>query len=203
MKKGLALVLSLVFMLAMTACGAAKSGQTTFRDILLENGAFRYNGEPITLEAFMEEEAEFAEIFSFTTLDMDGDGEKEILLQIMAPAGDQGGYLELHQGETGVAGFRLSPRAMWELKDDGTFVYSLAAGTEDGIASLAFDGEKCTQTNHFTARGEQFRFSEYRAGETAITEAEYLAAVEAHHQKSDANWWEFTEEAIEEQFPET
>lgn len=200
MKKVFAAALTMILVFSLAACGRAE--ETTYRDILLGDGEFRYNGEDVTLKTFMEGEDETAAIFYFTVMDLDSGWDDEVLLQIAASAGDAGGYLVLHQGEKGIEGFRLSPRTMWELKDDGTFVYSLAAGTEDGIASLAFEGETCKQVNHFTARGEQFSFSEFMAGESPITEEEYLAAMSAHRQKPDAQWHDFTEEALKEAFPE-
>lgn len=202
MKKVLALALVLIVIWSMTACAAAEPAQTTYRDILLGNGEFRYNGGPVTLDTFMEGEDETAQIYYFTVMDFDGDGAEEVLVQFSAPAGDAGGYLVLHQSRSGIAGFRLSPRTAWNLKEDGTFEYSQPAGTEYGIASLAFEGESCSLNKHLTAAGEQFAFSEYTVNGAPATEEAYFAAIEEQAQKPDAQWHDFTKEAVANAFPQ-
>lgn len=206
MKKAALLALALAVAVSMTAC--APDEPVGFRDVLLggEEFSFRADGGTVksfTLKNYMEQEqGGYGEVSELTSVDMDGDGAHEVILRIDAPAGDAGGFLLLRQRDTDVEGFRLSYRMLWELKTDGTFLYSEQAGTGDGSARLAFDEDGCRMVKQCWAAGEMFVHSEFFLDGQPISEAEYEAAMEAQNTKEGARWLEFTETSVQTLLPE-
>ena len=80
--------------------------------------------------------SENAKIDRFAVIDMDGDGEQEVLLQITDVAGDMGGYLLLRREQGEVHGYDGSYKTFNMLKADGTFTYISLAIPVSGIARL-------------------------------------------------------------------
>lgn len=211
-----ALLLALAGVFSMTACAQTapveteeQSKSVSFRDVLLGREAFSYlSGDgtvrSFTLRDYMEQEqGGYGKLSELTSADMDGDGDPEAVLQIAAPAGDAGGFLVLRQSGSGsVEGFRLSYRMLWELKKDGTFLFSEQAGTGDGSARLVFDEEGCSMVKQCWAAGEMFEHSEFFLDGRQISEAEYDEAMEAQSQKEDAQWLAFTDASVLTLFPE-
>lgn len=210
-----ALLLALAGTFSMTACTQSKPVEAEeqpksvcLRDVLLGSEAFSLKSDDgavksLTLADFMGQEQENdGELSEWTFVDMDGDGKPEAVLRIDAPAGDAGGFLVLRQRDSGVEGFRLSYRMLWELKTDGTFLFSEQAGTGDGSARLGFDEEGCRVVKQCWATGEMFAHSEFFLDGQPISEAEYESAMEAQRQKKDAQWMEFTGESVQTLFPE-
>lgn len=211
----LLLMMALAGVFAMTACAQTVPVETeeqpkaaSFREVLLGREAFSCLSDDGTVKSFTlkdyleQEQGGNGKLTELTSVDMDGDGETEAVLRIDAPAGDAGGFLLLRQSDSGVEGFRLSYRMLWELKTDGTFLFSEQAGTGDGSARLAFDEEGCRMVKQCWAAGEMFAHSEFFLDGQSISEAEYETAMEAQSQKEDARWLEFTDASVQTLFPE-
>lgn len=172
-----------------------------YRDVLLGNSPFRYMNEDgssdaVTIADFMKTEGEYSEISDFTNIDSDGNGEDEIVLRIINPAGDMGGYLVLHKHNDEVYGYRFNNRTFRELKTDGTFTYSEAAGTEDGVAYVIFENDKCRVVKRLSAKGEMFDFDEFTVNDRTVSAEEYDTALNEQAQKQNAEWVEFSEENV-------
>lgn len=122
-----------------------QSGSTTnnqaeiwYKAILLGNGDFvnidrsnqdrRLNIENIK-EVVSDEDWVTAKITKFTIIDLDGNGENEIVLWIQANEDLDYGFEILYYQDQEVYGFTLPYRGFLELKTDGTF--DTAGGIED------------------------------------------------------------------------
>ena len=124
-------------------------GSSEIRDVLLCSTSFLYWAEGSKapeskaisqVPALFSPDSDYAHIYQFAVLDLDGDGGSEVVLEISAVASDMGGYLVLRQVGGTVYGYPSGWRTFWYLKADGTFVYSYQAGNEDGAASVRFTG---------------------------------------------------------------
>lgn len=71
-----------------------------------------------------------ADYVGYTVIDMDGDGNEELVLQ-------HGDLLVLHEKDGRVYGYQFGFRQM-ELRSDGTHIWSRSAGFEQGVSRIRF-----------------------------------------------------------------
>ena len=175
------------------------------RDVLLGSTSFLYWAEGSKapeskaisqVPALFSPDSDYAHIYQFAVLDLDGDGGSEVVLEISDVASDMGGYLVLRQVGGTVYGYPSGWRTFWNLKTDGTFTYSAPAGNEDGTASVRFTETGMELYKLISGQGKQFEFDTFLIDGQPVSQQEYEAAWEAQDQKSDAEWYEFTGENI-------
>ncbi len=139
----------------------------------------------------------------FAVLDLDGDGEEEVILWIVVNDALDYGFEILRYQEGTVCGYTLGYREFMQLKSDGTFIYS--GGYADwGIAKLRFsedacltDGRYCVESYYNSERNLEIQ---YLADGEPYSAAEFDEDVRRQDAKSDAVWYELTEENIENVF---
>ena len=175
------------------------------RDVLLGSTSFLYWAEGSEtpeskaisqVPALFSPDSDYAAIYQFAVLDLDGDGKSEVVLKISDVGNDMGGYLVLRQVGGTVYGYPSGWRTFWNLKTDGTFTYSAPAGNEDGTASVRFTETGMELYKLISGQGKQFEFDTFLIDGQPVSQQEYEATWEAQDQKSDAEWYEFTGENI-------
>lgn len=93
----------------------------------------------------------------FAVLDLDGDGEEEVILWIVVNDALDYGFEILRYQEGTVCGYTLGYREFMQLKSDGTFIYS--GGYADwGIAKLRFSEDACLPDRQTVLRGISLQF---------------------------------------------
>ena len=133
----------------------------------------------------------------FTALDLDGDGMREVILQLA----DHYGSIVLRYGDDSIVyGYTLYYRAFMGIKTDGTASFSSGAA-ENGFGTLQFVENACSlvSTTYSTASydsGNNLHVA-YTVDNKPATEAEFLSAIDAQNKKEDAVWYAFTPENIE------
>lgn len=179
------------------------------RDVLSGSTSFLYWAEGTEIPeskaisqvpALFSPDSDYAAIYQFAVLDLDGDGTSEVVLQISDVASDMGGYLVLRQVGGTVYGYPSHWRTFWYLKTDGTFFYSYSAGNEEGLAVVRFTETGMELVKGVCGQGSQFEFDTFLINGQPVSKAEYETAWEAQTQKPDAEWYEFTEENIRMMF---
>lgn len=133
----------------------------------------------------------------FTALDLDGDGMREVILQLA----DHYGSIVLRYGDDSIVyGYTLYYRAFMSVKADGTASFSSGAA-ENGFGTLQFVENGCSlmSTTYSTAGfdGGNNLHVAYTVDNKPATEAEFLSAIDAQNKKEDAVWYAFTPENIE------
>lgn len=133
----------------------------------------------------------------FTALDLDGDGMREVILQLA----DHYGSIVLRYGDDSIVyGYTLYYRAFMGIKTDGTASFSSGAA-ENGFGTLQFVENACSlvSTTYSTASydGGNNLHVAYTVDNKPATEAEFLSAIDAQNKKEDAVWYAFTPENIE------
>lgn len=133
----------------------------------------------------------------FTALDLDGDGMREVILQLA----DHYGSIILRYGDDSIVyGYTLYYRAFMGIKTDGTASFSSGAA-ENGFGTLQFVENACSlvSTTYSTASydGGNNLHVAYTVDNKPATEAEFLSAIDAQNKKEDAVWYAFTPENIE------
>ena len=194
---------------AASAQGREPTALDRYRGVLSGQDAFLYmdgGDAPASLEisqvpALFSPDSSYAAVGWFTVLDLDGDGTEETVLQITDAANDMGGYLVLRCQDEEVLGYPSGWRTFWNLKTDGTFSYSQAGGSEDGLASIRFTEDGFVLDKYLYGAGDCFQFYGFYLDGQAISEAEYGQALLEQDEKPDAQWYEFTPENIDSLCP--
>lgn len=104
----------------------------------------------------------------------------------------------LHQIGDEVYGYITDNRTLVDLKMDGTYGYSDPTGSaEVGIAAVAdFSEAGCTTDKITYATGTYEGWDAFVADHQPVTEEEYQDAVSRQDQKQNAEWYEFSNENI-------
>lgn len=137
-------------------------------------------------------------IWEFSVVDLNGDGEAEVILFVAGAAGDMGGKVILHQIGNEIYGYITDNRILVDLKADGTYVYSDPTGlTEAGIAAIINFSETDYVADKISyATGTYEGWDTFVADHQAATEEEYLDVVSRQEKKQNAEWHDFTHENI-------
>lgn len=144
-----------------------------------------------------------AAVDRFAVLDLDGDGEEEVILWIVVNDALDYGFEILRYHEGTVCGYTLGYREFMQLKSDGTFIYS--GGYADwGIAKLRFSEDACLTDRRYCVEShcnsERNLEIQYLADGEPYSAAEFDEDVRRQDAKSDAVWYELTEENIKNVF---
>ncbi|MGN0425325.1 MAG: hypothetical protein ACI4FY_08415 [Acetatifactor sp.] len=145
---------------------------------------------------------EYMKIWEYAVVDLDADGQDEVVLFVVGAAGDTGGKLILHRESDEVYGYKADNRKLVDLKTDGTFYYSeKIGGTEDGIAVITNLSGLNMEIERITyAKGKNGEFDSFAVDGEPATEEEYMNRVSQQDQKTNAKWYEFSEENINSSF---
>lgn len=168
----------------LSACTVDETGlsemEERYKAILLENGEFvnidimdhkrKLNLQNIG-EAVTDDDSIKVEATQFTMVDLDGNGEDEIVLWLQVNGISDYGFEILYYHDQEVYGFTLTYRQFLDLKTDGTF---LASGG-------AADTRVCKL--QLSANGYQI---------------EEVFDSEHQDQKTDVEWYDLTEDNVEE-----
>lgn len=202
MKKRLwMLLLVLLTACLLTGCVQAEKAEgddlTPYRAALMnetEIPIVYYGGDQGTVrleDAFPGLDASFPR---FALADVDGDGMREIVLEISVGESADYGFLVLDAREDGVRAYELSYRGLMDLKADGTASWSDGAA-DNGFGRVVFadDGYTFADIAHSATEADGVH---YYAGETPIDEAEFNRLLDEQDEKTDVEWRPFTAEAI-------
>lgn len=120
------------------------SMEERYRAILLNDGKFictDLQNKELSIEkikdAVTDDDSITVAVSKFAVADLDGNGEKEIVLWIQINGVSDYGFEVLRYQENAVYGYTLSYRAFMDLKTDGTFIFSGGAA-DSGIGKLRF-----------------------------------------------------------------
>ena len=140
----------------------------------------------------------FMKIWNFSVVDLDGDGEEEVILSVIGVAGDMSGKMILHQIGDEVYGYACDSRTLEELKTDGTFGFSDPTGVvEGGIGAITdFSELDYTIDKISYGTGTHEGWNTFIVDHQPATEEEYFDAADAQSEKPDAAWYDFTNENI-------
>lgn len=185
---------------------AAPSDQAEiFKAVLLGDSPFIYchggNAETMVITdvpALFDEDDPLMKVWEFSVIDLNGDGEDEVILFVVGVTGDMGGKVVFHQIGDKVYGYTTDNRTLMDLKMDGSYSYSDPTGvTEVGIAVVVDFSKAEYAVDKITyATGTYKGWDTFVADHQPVTEEEYLDAVSKQDQKQNAEWHEFTDECI-------
>lgn len=202
MKKCLRMLLPVLLTVCLlTGCAQAEKTEgddlTPYRAALMnetEIPIVYYGGDQGTArleDAFPDLDASFPR---FALADVDGDGLREIVLEINVGDNAYYGFLVLGTREDGVQAYEFSVRGLADLKADGTASWSDGAA-DNGFGRVTFEDDGYTFANIAHSAMEEDGVH-YYAGETPIDEKEFNRLLDEQDEKPDAEWQPFTAENI-------
>lgn len=152
--------------------------------------------------SLFDAEDPYMKIWEFAVVDLDRDGEDEVILFVAGVAGDTGGKLILHQSDDKVYGYLTDNRTLVDLKIDGTFNFSDPTGvTEAGIAVITeFSEEGYTANRISYATGTYEGWDTFIVDHHSAAEEEYLDAFSRQEKKQNIEWCDFDKASIHAMF---
>lgn len=138
-------------------------------------------------------------IAKFAILDIDGDGEEEVVLLLKVNGISDYGYEILHYDDGEIYGYTLPYRAFMKLKTDGTFLFS--GGSSDfGIGKMNFSKTGYSVNNQASSQSGYNSINnltmKYLVNSESCTKDKFNDMIHAQEQKSDVKWYEFSEKNI-------
>lgn len=202
---------------AQTGGNSGETGESSspsirerYGEILLNHGNFLstdLNQKELSLadirEVVSNDDSITANAGKFTVIDLDADGENELVLWLQVNGASDFGFEILHENDGEIYGYTLPYRAFMSLKTDGTFEF--AGGSADtGVGRLKFPDGGCTTEDLVYSHSEPDSAGEiavqYFAGEESCTEEEFHAAVSQQQEKPDVEWYELTQDGVDSAF---
>lgn len=181
----------------------AVSGAEDLYKAILENRDFfvspENDNEKLNLEtigkAVTDDESVTVKATQFALVDLDSDGEKEVVLLIQINGVSDYGFEILKVQAGTVYGYTLPYRSFMSLKTDGTFTFSGGAA-DSGVGKIIFweggyDIDKlCYSVSQYnSANALEVKF--YADG-AECSEEEYHSILAEQEEKPDATWYELT-----------
>ena len=134
----------------------------------------------------------------FAVLDLDGDGEDEVVLWLQNGTYDCG-FEVLHSQNGEIYGYTLWYREFMELKTDGTFVFSGGAA-DSGIGKISFSeigyniNKQAYSQSEYNAENELT--VQYFIDNESCSESEFHDMLNAQEQKANVEWYDLSESNI-------
>ena len=134
------------------------------------------------------------EVFSFAVVDLDRDGEEEVILFVISAA-DEGRVILRRWGNM-VYAYVVDSRSMWNLKTDGTYEYN-TGNVNDGFARITCFTETDYIEDPYTYEtGASVDADTFVVNHVSTSENAYKKAVISEQGKKKAVWHELNEENV-------
>ncbi len=146
-----------------------------------------YNGEKTTLSAWVER-TNYRPI-KYSVIDLDGDGEHEMVFWLAYYTNEGIGFLVLHDDVETVYAHMMYYRSFNELKADGAFNFSGGAANS-GIGKLEFSGGTYTIHESARSKSEDNQTVFYYIENQEVSKAEFDAYMTEFNGKNAATWYE-------------
>lgn len=135
----------------------------------------------------------------FAIIDIDGDGEDEIILWLQINGISDYGFEILHYQNGEIYGYTLPYRAFMNLKTDGTFLFSSGAAdfgigkmffseTEYSVSAQTYTQSRYDSNNELTIQ--------YFIHDESCSEDEFNDVINGQEQKADVEWYDLSENNI-------
>ncbi len=186
------------------------AGENSFQSVLRGENSFICTdlaGKSINIEeigwAVTDDDSVTVSAEKFAVIDLDDDGEEEIVLWLQINKISDYGFEVLHVQDGEIYGYTLSYREFMNLKTDGTFMFSGGAA-DSGIGKMVFSGVEYSINKQVYSSSEYDAENEltvqYFANEGSCSADEFDEAMDSQEQKADVKWYDLSEENIDTAF---
>ncbi len=135
----------------------------------------------------------------FAVLDLDGDGEEEVVLWLQINGISDYGFEILHERDGEIYGDTLPYREFMDLKTDGTFLFSGGAA-DSGIGKMSFSeigyrvNSQAYSQSGYDSNNELT--VQYFVNDESCSEDEFKEVINGQEQKADVEWYDLSEDNI-------
>ena len=126
-------------------------------------------------------------ITAYTSIDLNGEGEEELILRLNVGENEDYGFMILHKEGEQLFANELSYRSFYELKTDGSFNYSSGVAN-NGIGRMNFAGGFCRVEKLAYCTSEDNLQVDYFIGDAAVTKEDFEAFRTAQNEKENPVW---------------
>ncbi|MBD5536908.1 MAG: hypothetical protein HDQ99_14895 [Lachnospiraceae bacterium] len=188
----------------------SSSVEESYKTVLLENGdfvSFDLQNRNLNLsdikDVVTDDDSITVTIPQFAIIDLDNDGESEVVLWIQINGISDYGFEILRYQEGTVYGYTLPYMAFMNLKVDGTFLFSDGAA-DFGIGTLKFSESGYVVDRLYYSESKYDSDNElsvqYVANGDICSEEEFNHIVGSQEEKSNVNWYGFTDDNVNSVF---
>lgn len=186
------------------------SAEDNYKAVLLNNGDFistDMQNKKMNLtnikEVVTDDESITVAATKFAVMDLDNDGQNEIVLWIQINGVSDYGFEILRYQEGVVYGYTLQYREFMDLKTDGTFTFSEGAA-DSGIGKLSFSENGYVIDKLYYSESQYNSNNElevqYIANGTLYSEEEFNNDMSHQGEKSNVKWYDLTPGNVESAF---
>lgn len=180
--------------------------EESYQAVLLNNGDFfstDLQNKKINLtnikEVVTDDDGITVTANKFAIMDLNNDGENEVILWIQINGVSDFGFEILRYQEGSVYGYTLFYREFMELKTDGTFIFS--GGAADwGIGKLSFLGNEYTINKLYYCESQYNSDNEleaqYFSNGTPYSEEEFNDDMSRQEEKGNIRWYDVTTDNV-------
>ena len=180
--------------------------EESYQAVLLNNGEFfstDLQNKRITLKNIKEVVTDDDDITvtanKFAMIDLNNDGENEVILLIQINGVSDFGFEILRYQEGSVYGYTLFYREFMDLKTDGTFIFS--GGAADwGIGKLSFSGNEYMINKLYYCESQYNSDNElevqYFSNGTPYSEEEFNDDMSRQEEKGNISWYDVTTDNV-------
>ena len=137
----------------------------------------------------------------FASADIDSDGTEEVILWLKINDINDYGFEILHYQNADIYGYTVPYRALMDLKQDGTFIFSSGA-SDSGIGKIAFSKTGYSISKQAYSQSEYGSNNElniqYFIDDEPCSEDDFNNALNAQDHKADVEWYDLSEKNINE-----
>ncbi|MDE7436019.1 MAG: M56 family metallopeptidase [Lachnospiraceae bacterium] len=206
-------IMAAVSLGTLVGCSITKENtedENNYKSILLGNRNFictDLGNKSLNIEeigqAVTDDDSITVSATKFTIIDLDGDGEDEVILWLQINGISDYGFEVLRYQHGEFYGYTLQYRAFMNLKTDGTFTFS--GGTADsGIGRLTFSATEYSINSLIYSQSEYDANNElmiqYFANGESCSAYEFDNAVNSQEQKTDVKWYDLSDDNINSVF---
>lgn len=151
-------------------------------------------------QAVSDDSSVTAKATKLSIVDLENDGMPEVILWLVVNNNDYYGFEVLRYQDGVVYGYNLWYRAFMDLKADGTFSFS------SGAADYGFGMVKFTENAYSVDKisycesgydSNNNQSVSYFVDHKSATEDDFLWAIKKQNEKTEATWYDFTDDNIE------
>lgn len=183
-----------------------ESGENSYKSVLLGQSNFictSLENESLHISeigrAVTDDDSVTVSATKFAMIDIDGDGEDEVVLLLQINGISDYGFEILHYRNGEIYGYTLPYRAFMNLKTDGTFLFSGGAAdygigkmtfSETGysVRALAYSQSGYDENNELTIQ--------YFVNDESCSEDEFNDVISGQEQKADVEWYDLSENNV-------
>lgn len=162
-----------------------------YLQVIKNEKPFLFMGEEVLIDnyksPYIQEYLNQCDNVQYAVLDMDGDGEVEVLI-----SGWTSDILVLHEENGNIYGFDFTFRGMYNVKTDGSYYWNTNQGNTYGCSKLSFENGICSVVELNRAEYREDGSSDFFVNGVKVAKGEYDSAIENIYVVDNVTWYKLS-----------